>query len=371
MSKRINTAKWLPKYNRWQINVQKGGERRTFYCSTPGRKGQIECNKKADSWLEDNLINQNMKVSEFVKIYNEHKNDYLGTSKKENNKSLFKKHILPVLKNKKVSKLTEYDLQKVLDKMYRKGYSYKYIDVCRKLLQDLIKFARQNNLTKLYIEELKVNKKAPIGKKVSLQPGDIRKMFHSDKTILFNKEVKDMFIYAYRFTLVCGLRRGEVIGLMWSDIIRDIKGNSTLYINRSINEYKEITNGKTKNAQREIPLNEVQLKILEQQKDMLNSMGIKSKYIFCNRNGEIIEPNSLTRRYQVYCKHNGIEVTTYHELRHSFISIMKNDLDLSSLKSIVGHSENMETLAIYGHNINGELEIASKKINNKLLEIIG
>lgn len=35
MGKRTNTATWNEKYNRWQINVQKDGYRRSFYSSAP------------------------------------------------------------------------------------------------------------------------------------------------------------------------------------------------------------------------------------------------------------------------------------------------------------------------------------------------
>lgn len=55
MAKRTNTAVWMGKQKRWQINVQKYGERRSFYSSTPGRTGQREANAKADAWLDDNI----------------------------------------------------------------------------------------------------------------------------------------------------------------------------------------------------------------------------------------------------------------------------------------------------------------------------
>lgn len=49
MSKRVNTAIWDAKYKRWKINVQKNGQRRTFYSSIAGIKGRREANAKADA----------------------------------------------------------------------------------------------------------------------------------------------------------------------------------------------------------------------------------------------------------------------------------------------------------------------------------
>ena len=37
--KRTNTAKWVESAQRWQINVQKDGKRKTFTSTKPGRTG--------------------------------------------------------------------------------------------------------------------------------------------------------------------------------------------------------------------------------------------------------------------------------------------------------------------------------------------
>ena len=62
MGKRTNTAAWLPNQQRWQINVQKNGVRRSFTSSKPGRTGQREANAKADAWLDDGISNTRMLV---------------------------------------------------------------------------------------------------------------------------------------------------------------------------------------------------------------------------------------------------------------------------------------------------------------------
>lgn len=62
MGKRVNTAQWMEKQQRWQIKVQKDNERKTFYSSKPGRTGQREANAKADAWLDENISNTNKRV---------------------------------------------------------------------------------------------------------------------------------------------------------------------------------------------------------------------------------------------------------------------------------------------------------------------
>ena len=61
MGKRVGTAKWYENQKRWQIKVQKDGERRTFTSSTPGRTGQREANAKADEWLDEDVVAPNVR----------------------------------------------------------------------------------------------------------------------------------------------------------------------------------------------------------------------------------------------------------------------------------------------------------------------
>lgn len=63
MGKRTNTAVWMDKQNRWQIKVQKDGERKTFTSSKPGRVGQREANAKADAWLDEGITDTSARIS--------------------------------------------------------------------------------------------------------------------------------------------------------------------------------------------------------------------------------------------------------------------------------------------------------------------
>lgn len=371
MGKRINTAKWSEKYQRWQINVQKDGVRRSFYSSVKGRNGQREANRKADNWLDNNLINQNTTVEVLYKEFLTDKKLNVGTSRIKAIESTFNNHILPLIGKKKVSILTEQNLQTILNKMFTRKCSYGYIKACKDLLKEFIKFARKNNITTLYPENLTVNKNAPVYDRDTLQPKDIYKLFNSDKTLLYSKEEQDFYIYCYRFIVATGIRRGEAVGLKWTDIVKDIHGNDVMYIKRSINRHKEITKGKTNNADRVSILPKIASDILGKQKELLKSQNINTEFIFPNENtGDFIHPVQLSNRFIKYAKYNNLSRSRLHELRHTFISINQNNLSMGILKDIVGHGSNINTLGIYGHTINGDLEKASNKINDRFIEVL-
>ena len=47
-------------------------------------------------------------------------------------------------------------------------------------------------------------------------------------------------------------------------------------------------------------------------------------------------------------------------MRHTYISMMKNDMPEQMLKDLVGHSVNMDTYATYGHVVNPEMDRAKQ-----------
>lgn len=338
--KRTNTAAWLEKYNRWQINVQKDGKRRSFTSSIAGRTGQREANAKADAWLDDNIDNTNTRISvlftdyvESLKLTTSKSNwtkiDYLGT-----------KWILPEIQNKKISSLTEQHLQNSIDKAFAKGLSKKTLSSIRATITSFLKYCRKRKVSTLLPENLTIPKGARVAEKRILQPADLRILFSVDTTLLNQKRQFDKFVHAYRFEILTGLRPGELIGLEWEDIVGD-----TVYVKRAINTHGEETKGKNENAIRKFVLNDWARQEVEAQKKISTSA-----LLF-----DITSQATYRDRWTKYCKANGISHISLYEMRHTFVSIAKN-LSEGQLRPIIGHSKSMDTFGTYGHEMNGELQ---------------
>lgn len=362
--KRTNTAKWVDGTNRWQINVQKDGIRKTFVCSTPGRTGQRECNKKADEWLDDNISNNKMKVCEVAKIYLQNKKDTTSRTHYQQYSSHFNAWINPIIGNVRICNLTEQHFQTVVNKVYAAGKSKKTITNIRGAMLSFLKFCRSCRLTTLFIEDIKIPRGAVLKGKKILQPREIKKLFTIDTTFANHKEAPEIYINAYRFQVVTGLRPGEVFGLKWTDIRK-----RTLYLSRSINCYNEITSGKNENARRTIYLSDIAIAILQNQKFLLNNFDLSSEYIFCNRFSDNIKTQDYNKHWHKYCAFNDITDTTPYELRHTFVSAIKT-IPEGYLKQIVGHSKDMDTYGVYSHQVDGDMEEASKLIQNIFCRII-
>lgn len=352
MARRTNTATWHEKYVRWQINVQRDGKRRSFYSSIPGKNGQRECNAKADAWLDDNIEDENSKVETlFAKYVDSLK---ISTSKSNWIKidAFGRNWINPEIGKMKISRVNEQHLQDIINKALAEGLAKKTLSNLKATINSFMKYCRKSKATKLLPENLTIPKSAKSGIKRIMQPDSITKLFSVDMTLYRGKQVPDKFINAYRFQVLTGLRPGELLGLMWSDI----KGD-TIYIQRSINALNEITTGKNDNAVRHFTMTDLAADVLKQQPKI-------SDFIFGETN-----LSSYSKRWKIYCESNDIEYVSLYEMRHTFVSVAKNLPD-GQIKPIIGHTKNMDTFGVYGHEVKGELDNTAKQLNGLFTDII-
>lgn len=366
MSKRTNTAFWYQ--NSWKINVQKDGVRRSFYSGKSGRTGQREANAKADAWLNDDIVTGGRVEKHWRDFLDwaypvvpgspvsagRKKAEYTGDS-----------YLLPYLGNLKIDKVTEGQLQTLLNKAYTQG-SFKKdnhqrrpasLPLSRKTLMniraDIVHFFKYCRriicVTTLNPEDLTIPKGARYKGKTILQPENLKVLFSVDTTTMYGKVLFDDFIYAYRFAVVCGLRPGELIGIH----VGDINKKYELKIRRSINVDGVETTGKNENALRSIVLPQLARDAYNAQIDLLRSSGIE-----INLNTplfQISNQHTFSNRWARYLKSNGLPHISPYELRHTLVSIAKF-LPAGQVKAIVGHSKSMDTFDIYGHLLNGEAE---------------
>ena len=169
----------------------------------------------------------------------------------------------------------------------------------------------------------------------------------------FGKTVPAHYIYAWRLYVVTGLRRGELAGLRREDI-----ADGMIVVQRSINSSNEITTGKNDNARRAIALSATARAVLDDQAAMLRRAGIVSPWVFPDARGARSNPNAIYKQWLTYRLQHDMR-SSVHELRHTFVSASKSDMPLELLKATVGHSATMDTLGVYGHELDGEKERAA------------
>ena len=367
MSERKNEAVWIESRQRWQINVQSDGVRRTFTSSTKGKKGKIEAEKKADKWLETHLIGESTKCDVMLDRFYEHKR---ATTSKPNYTQVeyySRAFIKPIIGKKRIGRITENDLQLVIDSAFNNsGLSKKTLTNIRATLMSFMKYCRKAKVTTLFPEGLMIPKKAVRYEKHIAQPDDIKKLFSCNQTVRYNKVCEDHYLHAYRFAVLTGLRPGELLGLQWGDI----SDTGILTIHRAINDDGDITDGKNENARRSLSVKGIAQTELEAQRKMLLSKGILTKWVFANHEGEYTRQKRFRTAWASYCSFNGLSKVTPYEMRHTYVSL-NDEMPDGLKKKALGHSKNMDTEGVYGHLKDGDLERIAEYSDAALKRIIG
>ena len=69
-------------------------------------------------------------------------------------------------------------------------------------------------------------------------------------------------------------------------------------------------------------------------------------------------------------KQHGLTAVTIHEMRHTNISYLQDGVPLNALKHMVGHTQNMDTSRIYGHEIDGAAEQTARTVEAVFSKLI-
>lgn len=365
-SKRRSEAIWMENQQRWQIKVQKDGTRRTFYSTNPSKRGKVEAEKKADDWLEKGAVDMRLDKAwaEFL-AYQKNRN---GSSNYRGHETAGRLYILKTLGNPRISAISLGKWRSCVDAGADNDLSRRS---CINIRQSIIAFVNYAIAQRWDVEPIKSRqitiptKAAPPIKKKVLQSDALQTLFSESTIQHYGKPKFAHFIYAWRFCVSTGLRRGEVCGLRKTDV----KGRA-LTIRRSINAYREETRGKNDNARRSMKLSILARSVLDEQLAMLASHGIESEWMFPDEFGERAIPNNFYARWDTYRQQHGID-TTIHEMRHTFVSANKADMPLELLKLLVGHSVDMDTTGVYGHEMDGEQDRAADIIDAVFSRLLG
>ncbi len=137
----------------------------------------------------------------------------------------------------------------------------------------------------------------------------------------------------------CGLRLGEGVGVTMNAISKA----RVLSVCQQIQQHKGgciiSEKLKTEHSFREIPLPKAMLESL------LNCGQTSDIWICSDSLGGYVKPKNITRELRIACERAGVPFVTPHELRHTFISLMDNEVEAprTVVMSLVGHSPKSTT----------------------------
>lgn len=289
-----------------------------------------------------------------------------------------KNHIYPEIGDKVISTIKSADIKRILNDRMEKGYAYTTVKKIHNTLNEYFRYLMQQEFIQRNPMQStpmikKSNFMAAQGKE-NLPTNETVTVFTPEEIELFKKEALSRFSNgkrkyqqagAYILMLNTGLRSGEVLGLLNSDI--DIE-NRVMHLNRGVKEIskregvtaekgREVSVGKLKSAssKRDVPLNDTAIQmILDLRKEFY--FGEDSPLI-PDENGDFTRPVNFRKRFYRILKATGIETKGLHSLRHTFATNLVNGIKQpdGSIKSLtprqvadlLGHSTSQITEMYY------------------------
>ncbi|MER7664850.1 site-specific integrase [Streptomyces sp. NPDC096193] len=189
-----------------------------------------------------------------------------------------------------------------------------------------------------------------------VQPREL-KPWDLDQTMAFLEVArKDPLYTAFVLAVSLGLRRGEILGLRWSDI--DLERRTLTVRNQLQRVQKELYADTTKNRRtRAIPIPlmcvaPLRWQRLRQfaQRHVAGGTWQDSDYVFTTRTGRPVEPRNLSRSFERVTDDAGLPRIRLHDARHGCATLLfAAGVPARVVMEILGHSQIAVTMNIYTH----------------------
>ncbi len=262
-----------------------------------------------------------------------------------------KKYIVPYLGSVNLSALTPQHVQGLHAEMIqRKGLSARTALHAHRILSQSLSHAVKWGLLVRNVCDA-VDSPRPGRKEMNvLDAHDIQRLLEG----IADSPYRHVFFIA----VYTGLRRGEILGLRWSDI--DLKMNN-LSVNRTVSRVKGkgiiISDPKTPFSRRCVALpfeaNKLLSSLKSKQTEQAESLGIgwiESAYVFPDSDGMPLSPDTASHAFARTVKRLGLPQVRFHDLRHTHATIMlKQGVHPKIVSERLGHASVNITLDIYSH----------------------
>lgn len=178
----------------------------------------------------------------------------------------------------------------------------------------------------------------------------------------------------------CVMRRGELLGLQYSDIDFD---NHAVKIRHSWVESDNskqpiLKDCKTDDSYREIVVSDYTLKLLKKQQLQYKENRLKygkdfidSNRVVCQENGKPYLPKSFTRKWARTLEIHGLRHIKLHGTRRSGISLLLSEgIPLHIVQHRAGHKDPKITLSVYSHVAKDKQNIVAEKLESLIFSSV-
>lgn len=277
-------------------------------------------------------------------------------------KGLGKYHLLPALGDLQLSQIKPMEIQSLYAAKLKAGFGTRTVQLMHAVLRNALRFAEKQGV--IPVDPTRRVDKPKLAKK--------------EMEILTDDQVRGLLIVAgdkdlgvlLQVAITTGMRRGELLGLRWSDVDW---AAATIRVRRQLQRIPDrglvFSEPKSKSGIRTVQLGSYTLKKLMQYKNCQDREFAagenKENLIFPSSDGTPKEPRVLVTQFKALLVKAGINPKIrIHDLRHTAASLMlMSGMELIRIARQLGHSKPSITLDIYGHLIPGLENDAAQRLD--------
>ncbi|MFB6347368.1 MAG: tyrosine-type recombinase/integrase [bacterium] len=312
-----------------------------FESESEARQKQIELNHKFNEgeYFEDADVTVGQYMSWWIENY---------VSSTQGNYDQYrlniKNHVNPTIGHKALGDVTKFDLEKLFREKAEEGYSKGQVKDIRKVIHKAFSDAVEGVPEKLLREN--PASKAEIPKMDDPQITIFTKDQKEEFLELASKEKFNIYGPVYEVDFDTGLRRGELLGLFWSDSLDLDRGELTVH--RQVNPSRELTDPKTPASKRTIGITDSLIETLrefrEKKQDMIEKKGDDFKrpdVVFTSTTTDLIWPNKLNENFRAIREEMGLsEDYTIQSIRHTHATwLLRQGHSPTAVARRLGHSD--------------------------------
>jgi integrase len=315
----------------------------TIDAGLPVGDDKLTVNQLLDRWFKDVMRHQ------------------VASPALSNYETIAKVHIRPTLGRKQVTKLKPAEVDALLSAKLDSGLSVSTVRRIRSVLAQALTQAQRWEMVGRNAASLSRPPRAPRREGRSLSPQQVAK--------LVGAMTEDRLAGLFLTMLGTGLRRGEALGLKWTDI--DLDRAVLTVRNQLRREPGQIDpeNGKrsgaalvlvepkTASSKRVVPLSIWVVETLKahqarqaEERLALGEAWRDGGFVFTSPIGTPLDPRNASRAFSELAAKAGLGAWHIHELRHSTASTsLAQGVPVEVVSKFLGHSSIRMTVDIYGH----------------------
>lgn len=363
------------KDGRWLVTFPTGlykdnGKREYLYRYTATQAEAAEALRKlqAEKGMGVSSSKANIKAGEWIENWiDKYKSPKLAPATLTSYRNNFRLHINPTIGEIPLRKLETYHIQRALDNIKGKSSTFiKNYNVIHGALDKAVELGLLVQNPCKGIAFPKEDKK------------DVTALTQDEQIKLIAALEGEYYREMILTYLYSGLRMGEGIPLLWSDIDiekRTIRVNKKAIVRHDFASHtakQEIQNFcKTKSSTRTVVITQGLASILAKHKETMKQRAAylgeqwsEDSLVFKNTHGNIVYSRNLQESlYKIYAR-AGIKGATMHTLRHTYATrCFEAGVDIKAVSEQLGHKDVKTTYNIYIHLLNDTKAKGIEKLN--------